>query len=67
MEHHEPSPDDMADLLHHRATVPGLIWAALLFAACIAALLEEHAAPALPQGATAAASAPLAEVRSTAP
>jgi hypothetical protein len=40
MKHHESSPEDMADLLHHRATLPAAIWALLLVAACVAAPIE---------------------------
>ena len=34
MKRHAPSVEDTADILHHRATVPGLVWAGLLLAVC---------------------------------
>jgi hypothetical protein len=35
----------MADLLHHRATLPAAIWALLLVAACFAALFDSSSEP----------------------
>ena len=54
----EEFSEDMADLLHHRATVPATIWSVLVLAACLAALLDDEPTPqARQQLASAAASA----------
>jgi hypothetical protein len=48
MKYEQPAPEDMADLLHHRATLPAAIWALLLVAACVSSLLEKSAMPQAP-------------------
>jgi hypothetical protein len=43
MEHHA-SDEDMADMLHHRATLPAVIWALLFVATCVASLFDSKPA-----------------------
>ena len=57
MKHFPHSPDDMADLLHDRATVPAAIWAAFVLAACLSALFDTPVQQASAQAVAAAASA----------
>ncbi len=54
----QPLPEDSVDLLHHPATVPATIWAALLLAACLSTLFDQ---PQSQSTSTAAAASAVAE------